>query len=184
MANELKESKKVKSGTKAFYKRWWFKAFVIIVLLCAITSNDGETSEAPETVPPTEVIEITEPMAIETEKEAEVIEEEPKETEVAFNKFDAETMCRVLMERFVEDILCEDWHWTQTFEVDTSGIGEDGNGTIEVLYLPNKAGAGETKVNMTVEKEGNTYTVTYILLAGVYEVDMHTVPNKYLSIID
>lgn len=83
MANELKESKKVKSRKKAFYKRWWFKAFVIIVLLCAITSNDGETSEAPETAPPTEVIEITEPMAIETEKEAEVIEEEPKETEVS-----------------------------------------------------------------------------------------------------
>ena len=83
MANELKESKKVKSGKKAFYKRWWFKAFVVIVLLCAITGNDGKTSEAPETAPPTEVIEITEPMAIETEKEAEVIEEEPKETEVS-----------------------------------------------------------------------------------------------------
>lgn len=83
MANELKESKKVKSGKKAFYKRWWFKAFVIIVLLCAITGNDGETSEAPETAPPTEVIENTEPMAIETEKEVEVIEEEPKETEVS-----------------------------------------------------------------------------------------------------
>ena len=83
MANELKESKKVKSGKKAFYKRWWFKAFVVIILLCAITGNDGETSEAPETAPPTEVIEITEPMAIETEKEAEVIEEEPKETEVS-----------------------------------------------------------------------------------------------------
>lgn len=83
MANELKESKKVKSGKKAFYKRWWFKAFVIIVLLCAITGNDGETSEAPETAPPTEVIENTEPMAIETENEVEVIEEEPKETEVS-----------------------------------------------------------------------------------------------------
>ena len=83
MANELKESKKVKSGKKAFYKRWWFKAFVVIILLCAITGNDCETSEAPETAPPTEVIEITEPMAIETEKEAEVIEEEPKETEVS-----------------------------------------------------------------------------------------------------
>ena len=83
MANELKESKKVKSGKKAFYKRWWFKVFVVIILLCAITGNDGETSEAPETAPPTEVIEITEPMAIETEKEAEVIEEEPKETEVS-----------------------------------------------------------------------------------------------------
>ena len=73
MANELKESKKVKSGKKAFYKRWWFKAFVVIILLCAITGNDGETSEAPETAPPTEVIEITEPMAIETEKEAEAM---------------------------------------------------------------------------------------------------------------
>ena len=83
MANELKESKKVKSGKKAFYKRWWFKAFVVIILLCAITGNDGRSSEAPETAPPTEVIEITEPMAIETEKEAEVIEEEPKETEVS-----------------------------------------------------------------------------------------------------
>lgn len=83
MANELKESKKVKSGKKAFYKRWWFKAFVIIVLLCVITGNDGETSEAPETAPPTEVIEITEPMVTEAEKEAEVIEEEPKETEVS-----------------------------------------------------------------------------------------------------
>ena len=177
MANELKESKKVKSGKKAFYKRWWFKAFVVIILLCAITGNDGETSEAPETAPPTEVIEITEPMATETEKEAEV-------TEVVFNQFDAEVVCRALMERFVEDILCEDWHWTQTFEVDTSGIGEDGNGTIEVLYFPNKSGIGETKVNMTVKKEGNRYTVTYILLAGLYEVDMHTVPDRYLSITD
>lgn len=188
MANEVKESKKVKREKKAFYKRWWFKAFVIILVLSALTSNNDsnvpEAPEAPEMAPSTEMVEITDPVVIETQREAGDLEEELEETEEAFNQFDAEVMCKVLMERFVEDILCEDWHWTQTFEMDTSGIGEDGNGTIEVLYFPNKAGIGETKVNMTIEKNGSTYTITYILLAGLYEVDMHTVPDRYLSIVD
>ena len=188
MANEIKESKKVKSGKKAFYKRWWFKVFAVIVVLSALTSNNDsnapEAPEAPEMAPSTEMVEITDPVVIESQKDTGDLVEESMETEEALNQFDAEVMCRVLMERFVKDILCEDWHWMETFKVDTSGIGKDGNGTIEVLYFPDKSGIGETKVNMTVEKEGNRYTITYILLAGLYEVDMHTVPDRYLSIVD
>lgn len=102
MANEVKESKKVKREKKAFYKRWWFKAFIIILVLSAITGNhDGEASEAPETAPPTEVIEITEPMATETEKEAEVTEEKENETQeyinVSYDIDDATTLLRIAM---------------------------------------------------------------------------------------
>lgn len=166
MANgtEIKESKKVKSGKKAFYKRWWFKAFVIIVVLSALTGNsESKPEEIQETAPTTVVAEAT-----------EVTQVEEHEVRVA---------CKMLMNRFVEDILVEDFHMFDAFEADVTGLNDKGNGTIEVLYLPNKAGNGETKVNMTVEKSGDKYTITYILLEGLYEVDMHTVPNEYLSIV-
>lgn len=64
MANVVKENEKVKSKKKAFYKRWWFKVFMVIVLLAVFTSNNSdEASEAPEPAPSAEVIEITEPSA-------------------------------------------------------------------------------------------------------------------------
>lgn len=126
MANEMKESKKVKHGKKAFYKRWWFKAFIIILVLSAITGNhDGEASEAPETAPPVEVIEITEPMATETEKEAEVTEEKENETQEFINESydidDATTLLRIAMMDNFEN--CE---ITNDGEVITANVWVDG----------------------------------------------------------
>ena len=87
MANEIKESKKVKSGKKAFYKRWWFKVFAVIVVLSALTSNNDsnapEAPEAPEMAPSTEMVEITDPVVIESQKDTGDLVEEFMETEAS-----------------------------------------------------------------------------------------------------
>ena len=87
MANEIKESKKVKSGKKAFYKRWWFKVFAVIVVLSALTSNNDsnapEAPEAPEMAPSTEMVEITDPVVIESQRDTGDLEEELEETEAS-----------------------------------------------------------------------------------------------------
>ena len=87
MENEIKESKKVKSGKKAFYKRWWFKVFAVIVVLSALTSNNDsstpEAPEAPEMAPSTEMVEITDPVVIESQKDTGDLVEESMETEVS-----------------------------------------------------------------------------------------------------
>ena len=93
MASEIKESKKVKSGKKAFYKRWWFKVFAVIVVLSALTSNNDsstpEAPEAPEMAPSTEMVEITDPVVIESQKDTGDLVEESMETEASTEPIEA-----------------------------------------------------------------------------------------------
>ena len=41
---------------------------------------------------------------------------------------------------------------------------------------------GNTKVNFTFSKIGKKYTITYVLLAGSYEVDLDAIIPEYKSI--
>lgn len=91
------------------------------------------------------------------------------------------TVCRALTNIFVENVVNEEWHML-AFSIENFELDENDNGTIEVLYMPPNAGNGETKVNLTIEKDGDTYTITYALLAGVEEVDLSTVSNNYKTL--
>lgn len=93
MANEVKESKKVKSGKKAFYKRWWFKAFAIIVVLGAITGgNEEKTPEAPEAAPSVAMVETMEAREMEASEATDVTTESMEETQAYIYSIDDATV--------------------------------------------------------------------------------------------
>ena len=95
----------------------------------------------------------------------------------------SEVVCRALTNLFVENVVGEKWHML-AFNVKSYELDENENGTIEILYMPSDAGNGETKVNLTIEKNDDTYTITYALLAGLYEVDLSAVQNRYKTLTD
>lgn len=145
---------------KPIYKKWWF--WVIIVLAVAIIGNiRGGTSDDPA-----------------QSDSAQVTAEPSQSVKLPVS---TETMCRALTNLFVEHVVGEEWHML-AFSIENYELDENENGMIEVLYLPSRAGSGETKVNLTIEKSDDTYTITYALLAGVNEVDLSAVSGSYKTL--
>lgn len=138
---------------KPIYKKWWFWVIIVVVMV-AIGNMGGDTPDRPDAADNTQVT------------------GEPSQP--AKLPAGAETMCRALTNLFVEHVVGEEWHML-AFSVENYELDENGNGTIEVLYLPPNAGSGETKVNLTIEKSDDTYTIIYALLAGADEVDLSAV---------
>lgn len=91
-----------------------------------------------------------------------------------------ENACRALTKKFVKNVVNEDYH-IMAFNVKSFDLADNGEGTIEVLYMPEKE--SESKVNLTISKTVNTvngttdaiYTITYALLNGLYEFDLNEV---------
>ena len=95
----------------------------------------------------------------------------------------AESVCRALTKRFIENVVMEDYSML-AFNVEDFELDANDNGTIKILYLPSNAGNGSTKVNLTVSKNGNIYTIESALLSGLYELDMNMVPEEYKVFIE
>ncbi len=147
----MKEKKdNASSGKKPIYKKWRFWV-IIVVLLSAIIGNMGSHDN---TIPNTT--------------------QNPEQMELSIH---SQTVCRALTSLFVKNVVGEEWHML-AFSIESYELDENENGPIEVLYMPPNAGNGETKVNLTIEKNDDTYTITYALLAGIYEVDLSTVSNN------
>lgn len=155
---------------KPFYKKWWFWVIIVVVIL-AIGANSGNkdttTPDTPQNPTQSETVDNTQPKDDSSE---------PLELSTQ-----SETVCRALTNLFVENVVGEEWHML-AFSVESYELDENENGTMEVLYLPPDAGNGETKVNLTIEKNGDTYTIIYALLAGIDEVDLSTVSNNYKTL--
>lgn len=154
-----KRKEKAVAGTKRpWYKKWWVWFIIITIASAVVPKKETETSE-----PSTTVVE-------ETTKETEA----ETTAEIKNVELDAKIACRALTSIFVEGALQEKYEWFSAEEYEYE-LDEDGNGKIHTLYMPE----GKTKVNLTIVKSGDTYTVEYALLNGLYEVDMDTVPVDY-----
>lgn len=163
----MKEKTDKEHVKKPFYKKWWFWV-IIIILLAAIIGNSGNQNEdGDRSVLPTE----------------QTGADDTMETKVDKLPVEAEVVCRALTEMFMENVVGEDYSML-AFNIEDYELDENENGTIKILYMPTNAGTGATKVNLTIAKENNTYQIEYALLAGVYEVDMSTISNKYKVLVD
>lgn len=100
---------------------------------------------------------------------------EPNHTSNVQKEFPAnvESVCRALTKRFVENVVLEEYSML-AFNVEDFELDENGNGTIKILYMPSDL----TKVNLSIIKNGNVYTIESALLSGLYEVDMNMVAEE------
>lgn len=168
----MKNSENTAASTirRPIYTKWWFW-IIIIAILAAIVGNARTNSDASpnasQNSSQTAAVDHTEPVS-------------NSSVPMALSS-EAETMCRALTQLFVENVVEEEWHML-AFSVESHQLDENGSGTIEVLYMPPNAGNGETKVNLSIEKNGDVYTITYALLAGINEVDLSTVSSRYKSL--
>lgn len=161
---------------KPLYKKWWFWVIVMVIAMSTIDLNGDNSSEKPN------------PSTLETKtantdvSPTTLPKTDKEETEKSVSQTQMEIIGRAMMNTFVSKSLCEDWHMLalsfENFEAD-----ENGNGKIEMLYLPDNAGNGETKVNMTVEKQGDLCQITYIMTEGINEIDVTSLPDniRYLK---
>lgn len=99
--------------------------------------------------------------------------EENTNTENKSFPINCESVCRALTERFIKNVVLEEYSML-AFNVEDFKLDENGNGTIKILYMPSDL----TKVNLTIIKNGNVYTIESALLSGLYEVDMNAVPEE------
>lgn len=101
------------------------------------------------------------------------------EANTAALPFSVENICRALTKIFIEGAVGEKYSML-AFNVKEFELDNNGDGTIKILYLPSNAGKeGATKVNLTISKTGNTYTIEYALLAGLYEIELSDVADSY-----
>lgn len=154
---------------KPFYKNWKF--WIVLLSACAVcnacTSNKGENNNLKTS-------------SVEISLEQEDANQENKEAELSIND---EALCRALTKTFVENAVDEKYSMFD-FNVKEFELDENGNGTIKILYMPSNEKDGATKVNLTISKNGKVYKIEYALLDGLYEVDLSTIPNNYIEIID
>lgn len=161
MNNNKKENK---GNKKPLYKKGWFWIVIVIVALCSASVNKKDKDSVPATADHVEQVYETPETPTEETTEADG-------TEIPVN---VKITCRALAMIFVKNVVHEDWQMT-AFDVEEFELDENENGTIKILYMP----SGATKVNLTITKSDNVYTVEYAMLAGSYEVDMSTVSNQY-----
>lgn len=93
---------------------------------------------------------------------------------------DVKVQCRALTMIFVKNILEEKWQMLAEFEITDMDLNENGDGIIEVLYMP----SGATKVNLVITKTGARYEVTEAMLGGLYEVHMGAIKSSDKVLID
>lgn len=167
---------------------WIALAIVLRGIQLAVVGNLFSGVEVEETMAVVESTEITtqettEPettTAVETTQETTTEEET---TVVETEEFDgipdniriASTTMTIV---FVGSVVGEEYDLDASYTIHYV-LDDDGDGTIEVMYLPTDAGKGRTKVNLTIVKEGDVYTIESALLAGLYEVDMSQVIDMF-----
>lgn len=154
---------------KPFYKNWKF--WMVMFAACAIC-NAGKFNKG--------VHDGLEANSTQSSVEQEDANQENKDVELSI---DDEALCRALTKTFVENVVGEKYSMFD-FNIEEFELDENGNGTIKILYMPSNAKNGTTKVNLTISKNGKIYKIEYALLAGVYEVDLSTVPNNCIEMID
>lgn len=170
-----------KKEKKKFYKKKRFWLIVLLVLLIGNAGSSGEKTEVKETTKT-----VTQVKEKQKAKESKSDTKEKDKNDTEEKKKDAELptddmmICRVLTQIFVQDVLGENYSLFD-FNVEGFKLDENGNGTIDILYMPSNTKNGITKVNLTISKNGKVYKTEYALLNGVYEVDLNTVPNKCIE---
>lgn len=154
-----KENGKVNKPIRS--RRWVYitAAVILVRLLGSAIGNGTETASIVKTEETTE------------EVETSTLHE-------AVNESKVRSICRALTSIFVKNVVKEEFKWFSAEEYEYE-LDENGDGIINVLYMPH----GLTKVNLTITKNGNVYTIKYALLSGLYEVDMDAVPNMYKVIV-
>ena len=154
---------------KPFYKNWkfWMVMFAVCVICNAGKFNKG-------------VHDGLEANSTQSSVEQEDANQENKDAELST---DDEALCRALTKTFVENAVGEKYSMFD-FNIKEFELDENGNGTIKILYMPSNAKNGTTKVNLTISKNGKVYKIEYALLAGLYEVDLSTIPNNCIEMID
>ena len=145
---------KTNTNNKPIYLKGWFWIIIIVVMLFCIFKISASKDESNK----------------KTKKEEQV-----QTTQM-------ESVCRAMTRKFVENVVGEDYSLLAC-SIKNYDIDENGNGTIEVLYMPSNSGNGATKVNLTISKNNNTYEITYALLAGTYEVDLEQVSENQKKFI-
>lgn len=145
---------KTTKNNKPIYMKGWFWIIIIVVMLFSIFKISGTKDETSDGTKQEEKVQTTQ----------------------------MESVCRTMTKKFVENVVGEDYSML-AFSVQNYDIDENGNGTIEVLYMPSNSGNDATKVNLTISKNENTYEITYALLAGTYEVDLEQVSENQKTFI-
>ena len=141
----------------------------IIWFVILMGATNGDTTEPTNTNPTTEQTQNT--------------EQETESKDNATLPSSIESSCRKLTKKFIEGAVGEDYSML-AFNVEEFELDDNEDGTIKILYMPSNAGEeGATKVNLTISKNGNTYTVEYALLAGLYEVELNEVADSYKELI-
>lgn len=150
MANgtEMKESKKVKAGKKRFYKRWWFKAFAIIVVLNALASGNSKekpTTEVQETSHATVAAEAATEAVQETEA-AEETQTEATEAEYTVEPSIISNADTVIA--LIEPTLKDNWgdHYTIYNDEGVIGVNVWGEGVVAGAVM---AANGDAKCKAT-----------------------------------
>lgn len=164
MKKSIKKNKSESRVKKSLYKRWWFWV-IIVVILAAIFGNADNTEESTS----------TNLLTTKSTQSSEIMTEaEPNPAIVNENEVDAS--CRVLTKRLIENAFEEDYKMT-AFSIEGQEFNENGDGEVKILYWPN----GSSKVNIKISKQGNVYTITYVMVAGLYELDLSVFSDSWLS---
>lgn len=154
---------------KPFYKHWKF--WMVMFAACAIC-NAGKFNKG-----------VQDGLKANSTQSSVEQEDENQENKAAELSINDEALCRALTKTFVENVVDEKYSMFD-FNVKEFELDENGNGTIKILYMPSNEKDGATKVNLTISKNGKVYKIEYALLDGLYEVDLSTIPNNYIEIID
>lgn len=169
--NSNKSSAKVK---KPLIKRWWFWVLILGMMVNVASKNNKNKKDDVPDAQDAEWVELA--------NEEQAADEPDKSEEILLAQ--VKVACRMLTKDFVEGVVGEKCHlFTAYSDIRSYELDDDGNGMIEFLYMPDVE-EGETKVNLTIEKSDNVYTITYALLAGLWEVDMGVVPEEYKVFVD